>query len=287
MRDLSAIRPTSYRYEGIDGFVNRAASVKPEDTVAVAGEPWTQSDVRILAREYFAVLGAERAGQSVNKNDALRQAQAAMPVHRTIHTLKDRCYRISEELWKRDLPYVAGWKPPQLVGQSPNSMNVAATIWAAIEPLVVPGDTRQPNSAAESATVLGGQAHMTDVERRKAIEEFAQRRLMHHFEERGWLVEDTRLGSPFDARATRGTEVRYLEAKGSTSEANTVMVTRGEVEWARSHRGECVMGIVGDIQFSADGAVVPHSGTFRLLEWDPDQGDIKPIQFEWAPPRVK
>jgi hypothetical protein len=63
----------------------------------VAGEPWTQTEVEILAKEYFEVPRAELHGEKVNKNDALRRAMEAMPSERTLHTLKDRCYRISEE----------------------------------------------------------------------------------------------------------------------------------------------------------------------------------------------
>lgn len=127
--------------------------------VLVAGEAWTQYEVEILAREYFEVLRSESRGQSVNKNEALRRARGAMPTDRTIHTLKDRCYRISEELWKRDLPFVAGWRPRQLVGQSPN--NVAATIWAAIEPFASDLAT-QPDSAKPPSLTGSEQAYLAD-----------------------------------------------------------------------------------------------------------------------------
>lgn len=251
--------------------------------VRMVGEPWTQAEVTTLGREYFAVLREERAGRSVNKNDALRRAQAAMPVERTIHTLKDRCYRISEELWKRDLPYVSGWRPPQLVGQNPNSVNVAATIWAAIETLMAPIEEAAP-ATASGPTIVDSQAFMIDAERRKAIEDLAQDRLTQHFTRLGWRVVDTHLTSPFDARASRGTEVRYLEAKGTTSQARAVLVTRGEVDWARAHQGQCVMGIVRDITFTSAGAIDPNSGTLRLVNWDPDQGELRAIQYEWEPP---
>lgn len=251
----------------------------------VPGEPWTVRDVEILAREYFDVLQSELAGQSVNKNDALRRAQAAMPTDRTIHTLKDRCYRISEELWKRDLPFVAGWRPPQLVGQNPNSGNVSTTIWAAVEPFTHSMAALGTQPITEVRANSAGQEHLSDAERRQAVEDLAQQRLMDHFAQLGWEVEDTHLTSPFDARATKGTEVQYLEAKGSTSGGDNVFVTHGEVEWARSHPGQCVMGIVSGIRFDeSTGKIDASSGSMRLIDWVPEDGALTPIQYRWTPP---
>lgn len=250
----------------------------------VPGEPWTQRDVEILAREYFDVLDSELAGQSVNKNDALRRAQGAMPTERTIHTLKDRCYRISEELWKRGLPFVAGWRPPQLVGQSPNSVNVSATIWAAIAPFTDSFASLDPESGVEMDDDKVDQGRLSEAERRQAVEDLAQQRLMDHYAGLGWDVEDTHLTSPFDAIATKGTAVQYLEAKGSTSDGDSVFVTHGEVEWARSHSGQCVMGVVSGVRFDGStGKINPSSGTLRLIDWDPSSGALTPIQYRWTP----
>lgn len=250
------------------------------------GEPWTQTEVEILAKEYFEVLDAESRGEQVNKNAALRRAMAALPSERSLHTLKDRCYRISEELWKRDLPWVEGWKPPQLVGQSANSVNVSTTIWAAIEDMAdgARGTVSRASDSVAPAEPQVRQMRMSDAEQRRAIEDVAQERLMAHFRALGWSVEDTHLNSPFDARATKGGAVQFLEAKGTTTAGETVLVTPGEVRWAREHPGQCVMGIVSDIVVSDGGVVESSSGTLRLVDWVPDDGDLQPTQFEWTPP---
>ena len=252
----------------------------------MTGEAWTQTDVAVLAAEYFAVLDAERDGRPVNKNDALRRAQAAMLTDRTIHTLKDRCYRISEELWKRGLPWVDGWKPPTMVGQRANSVNVAATIWAAIEPMVrrIRGDDFAlplPEKAPNAST----QSYLPDAELRQAIEEVAHLRLIAHFVKLGWVVEDTHLTSPYDAKATKGGLIRYLEAKGTQSHGHSVFVTRGEVEWANNHVGQCVMGIVSGIRLDGSGRVDPSSGTLHIVDWMPSDGDLVALQYRWTPPQ--
>lgn len=62
-------------------------------------------------------------------------------------------------------------------------------------------------------------------------------------------MEDTRYANPFDAVATKGRQTRYLEAKGTQGDGDSVLVTAGEVNFARLHAGECVIGIVPDIRF--------------------------------------
>ena len=131
----------------------------------------------------------------------------------------------------------------------------------------------------------GGQARMLDAERRKKVEDAAQDRLMQHYRDLGWTVEDTRFGNPFDARATKDGETVYLEAKGTTSAGRTVILTRGEVRHARTHRGSHVVGILSGIRFDAEGEIVQGSGSFRVLDLDPQDEDLDPIAFDWTVPR--
>lgn len=249
----------------------------------MAGQPWTEAEVEILAETYFVVLDAELAGDKVNKHLALLRAEGDLP-HRTYHTLMDRCYRISEELWKRDLPWVQGWKPPAMGNQRANTDNMATVIWAGIEARAEKYRSGGAGTPAEDEPNGGSQAYATEAELRKAIEDVAQNRLMQHFRQLGWVVEDTHLTSPFDARATKASAVQYLEAKGTTSNANSVFVTSGEVDWARDHPSECVMGIVSNIELDPEGFVDATSGTLRLVDWTPDSGELKPIQYQWSPP---
>ena len=106
---------------------------------------------------------------------------------------------------------------------------------------------------------------------------------MRHYDEDGWVVRDTRVGNPYDAVAEKPGHVRYLEAKGTTSAGASVIVTRGEVKWARQHPGECVIGILSDVRFLPGGDVDPDSGIFRIYDWNPDAGQLVPLDFDWTP----
>ncbi|WP_164745261.1 protein NO VEIN domain-containing protein [Georgenia faecalis] len=127
------------------------------------------------------------------------------------------------------------------------------------------------------------QGWMRDPVLRKKVEDAAQDRLMKHYAKEGWEVVDTRYGNSFDARATKGNEVIYLEAKGTVTSGQSVIVTRGEVDWALNHPGQCVLGVLSDIRVTEDGAVDPNSGTFRLYRWEPRDDDLDPRAYGWTP----
>lgn len=107
---------------------------------------------------------------------------------------------------------------------------------------------------------------------------------MDHFVARGWDVEDMRIGNSFDARATRGNEVLYLESKGTVTAGEKVIVTRGEVKFAFEHPGRCVMGIVSGIELLDRQTVDPDSGSLTLYNWNPSADDLDPRHFDFYPP---
>lgn len=62
----------------------------------------------------------------------------------------------------------------------------------------------------------------------------------------------------------------------------SVIDTKGEVNWARLHPGQCVMGIASEIEVE-DGHVLPDSGVLRVFKWKPDEGHLEPRDDDWTP----
>lgn len=123
-----------------------------------------------------------------------------------------------------------------------------------------------------------------DPKRRKKVEDAAQARLMREYFDRGYFVQDTHTGHPYDATAEKGEEVIYLEAKGTETEGRAVLVTPGEIAHARRHPGACVLGVLADVRFDATGEIDPDSGTFTIHPWAPDSGVLTPTGYSWEPP---
>jgi hypothetical protein len=129
----------------------------------------------------------------------------------------------------------------------------------------------------------GGQGLQMDADVRRAIENAAQDRLMLHYRYRGWTVTDTRQNRPYDAEAVKGAERIYLEAKGTQSRGDSVIVTRNEVDHALQYPGLCMMGVWSGMRI-VDGVVDPEEGTFRILPFNPDYGQLLPRDFDWMLP---
>ena len=106
---------------------------------------------------------------------------------------------------------------------------------------------------------------------------------MAYYRDQGWQVTDTHLGSPYDAVAEKDGETLFLEAKGTQSAGATVLVTRGEVEHARAHPGQCFIGIWSGIAFDESGAVRTDSGEFRVLPFYPESDELTVVGYEWRP----
>jgi hypothetical protein len=143
------------------------------------------------------------------------------------------------------------------------------------------GDARQSESWDVPGT--GGQGLQMDAEVRKSIENAAQDRLMAYYRDRGWTVTDTRQNRPYDAVAARDRETIYLEAKGTQSMGETVIVTRNEVEHARQNLGLCIMGVWSGMRL-LDGAVDSETGIFRILPFNPEERQLRPRDFDWTLP---
>lgn len=158
---------------------------------------------------------------------------------------------------------------------------------AALERLWAQHLGTQPPEGPGTPPVKGGRGQnwQNDPVRRKAVEDHAQQRLEQHYRDKRWKVEDVRYGNSFDAQATKGTQVRYLEAKGTETDGKSVIVSKGEVNFARKHPGECVLGILSGIQFHADGSLDETSGHLDIHPWDPDTGVLEPTRFNWSPPK--
>lgn len=143
----------------------------------------------------------------------------------------------------------------------------------------VPGSPR-PRDEKRSR----GQDHVRDAMVRTAVEDHAQRVLMEHYTEDGWEVEDRRIGNPFDGIATKDGKVIFLEAKGTQSSGGAVFVTANEVQFARTHPGRTFMGIVANIEVVEDGGkIVGRGGDLSVVAWEPDEGELRPLQFQWLP----
>ncbi|MBI2987320.1 MAG: DUF3883 domain-containing protein, partial [Deltaproteobacteria bacterium] len=102
-----------------------------------------------------------------------------------------------------------------------------------------------------------------------------------YFASLGFVVEDHSKNRPYDLHCRRGKQMRYVEVKGTQGNGEQIILTNGEVEFARSHKREMALFILHSIK------VTETKGDFHLAEgdtrlihpWDVDHRWLSPLSF--------
>lgn len=127
------------------------------------------------------------------------------------------------------------------------------------------------------------QGFQLDSETRKAIEAYAMEAASKHFTLLGYTVEDHSKNHPYDLLCTKKKERLHVEVKGTVTSGDGIILTSGEVKFARNHKGEMGLFILHSIQVSAAGKV--SDGKQKVIvPWDVDDGKLNPMAFNYEVP---
>ncbi|MGA2541968.1 MAG: DUF3883 domain-containing protein [Verrucomicrobiota bacterium] len=126
-----------------------------------------------------------------------------------------------------------------------------------------------------------GQGFLLDKKLRRALEHYAMDAAKTHFESLEFVREDRSKNHPYDLHCRRGKEFLYVEVKGTQTDGEQIILTNGELEFARSHKGQMALFILHSITVSEVGGDYHLAGGERrpILPWDVDHGWLKPLSF--------
>ena len=144
--------------------------------------------------------------------------------------------------------------------------------------------TVQPHVRRESIDC--GQGFIASPESRRAIEAHAMAVVKSYLRSAGWDAHDVSLTRPYDLDCFRGSDRRYVEVKGTTSNGSKVFLTAGEVGFARQHRGSMTLAIVSGIELVTDeGVPRATSGSLRMVwDWMVATEDLSPVSYSYLVP---
>lgn len=131
-----------------------------------------------------------------------------------------------------------------------------------------------------------GQGFLLSPALRKALEDHAMDAATRYFQAEGYAVADHSKTKPYDLYCTRGAEVLHVEVKGTQTGGEDIILTAGEVEFARRHRGQMALFVLHSVEVSGEeGEFVLSEGERHLvLPWDVDQGMLKPVSYTYGVP---
>jgi len=138
-------------------------------------------------------------------------------------------------------------------------------------------------SNAETKSFSGQGINLTHKER-KAVELRAMKLVADLYTSEGWILTDTSNSRPYDFKATRGSDNRFIEVKGTTGEGISIILTNGEVKQAKDNPRSSVLVIVSRINLDrttdspiASGGVI----SLHLNPWILDDDKLTPTQFRY------
>jgi hypothetical protein len=131
-----------------------------------------------------------------------------------------------------------------------------------------------------------GQGFLLDSRLRKDLEAYAMDAAKRHFDAERYGWEDRSKTCPYDLWCRRGQEVLHVEVKGTQTDGGEIILTPGEVEFTRDHKGQMALFVLHSIQVSEgdDGYMLTGGERLLLLPWDVDRGTLKPVSFQYNLP---
>lgn len=127
----------------------------------------------------------------------------------------------------------------------------------------------------------GGQGFAIDSAERDIIDAYAMRMATARFEREGYTVHDEHKNHPYDLRCVKGESTLFAEVKGTKTMGRSVLVTAGEIEFARAHPKESVLVVCHSILL--DSTRKPFGGKVEAESpWKPDPNQLTPTGYSYS-----
>jgi hypothetical protein len=152
---------------------------------------------------------------------------------------------------------------PKVAGRSVGQVPGVPTSVSGIE---LPGrDPDAEGDASEPARRSGTQG-FAEAADRAVLESYGMTSATKFFREKGYVVTDVHGDHPYDLECHRGNELLFVEVKATQGRGDEVLLSRGEVAFARGHRGEMALFVIHSVELrpGVEG-VKAAEGTVRVL----------------------
>jgi hypothetical protein len=142
---------------------------------------------------------------------------------------------------------------------------------------------KQKIEEAADDAVVEAQGFVLDSKTRKALEKYAMEAAKRYFTSLRYVVEDHSAGHPYDLLCTKKKDRLYIEVKGTQTNGDGIILTSGEVRFARRKKGQMALFLVHSINVSPNGKL--SNGQVKvILPWNVAEGRLKPISFVYEVP---
>jgi hypothetical protein len=121
---------------------------------------------------------------------------------------------------------------------------------------------------------------------RKAIELHAMRQAMDFFTNQGWEVTDVSSNNPYDLLCTKDGSKLFVEVKGTTTLGEQILLTRNEVQHAKSNPPNVALFISSQIKIeksNEEGDFTVSGGITKLINpWLIRDESLSPLNYSYS-----
>jgi hypothetical protein len=143
------------------------------------------------------------------------------------------------------------------------------------------GEAEQIAREIQEKVQAKGQGFLLNKTLRLKLEQYAMEAATEYFKSSRFVVDDHSKNHPYDLHCKRGSQVLYVEVKGTQTHGEQIILTNGEVEFARHHKGQMALFILHSInvlEFRGD-FQLKGGGQRRIRPWNVDHGRLSPLSF--------
>ena len=118
---------------------------------------------------------------------------------------------------------------------------------------------------------------------RRAIDVYAMRKAEEYFRSAGYETKDVHKNRPFDLLCSRGSVRLFVEVKGTRSKEEQVILTSGEVKFAKKDPMHMVLYVQRLVRVTYGNGQPVVSGDKRLVkrQWTVDERSLEPLCFTY------
>lgn len=277
---------------------NPRTEIRENDFVALLkigmGKDGIEEERRGIVR-IGVVTGAPTKLKMRPRQGKVGVVEYSVPIRWTSSVPSDRPLPIAQLM--ANVPGVQ-WKrfslPPLLL--QPSSGALLAALWddytgVRQEPSL-PDLSEAAQAEQEGLRVAGraqdlrkGQGYRLSAQHRALIERAAVERAVEFFEAQGWQVEDCGATQSYDLHCTREDEILHVEVKGSTTPAETVILTGGEVQHHRSAAAKSALFVVSHLRWIDSEREGLEGGQTRVvMPWHIEDHSLRATQYQYVVP---
>ena len=127
-----------------------------------------------------------------------------------------------------------------------------------------------------------GQGFQSNIEIKKAVEEYAMEKCKNYFSKQGYKLYDVSLTKPYDFVAKKKDKEYFIEVKGTQTDGRKIILTKNEVEMSKKSGSKMILFLVHSIQLNKKTVKKGSGETIIVDPWVLDKSRLTAVSYTYS-----